>query len=85
MQNQIRTGGIHLASDRTVAFIDADYTEFEPSTFKGYVVRIGVGGEPSGHFGSIDAAAEFAREQGAQRVSLMSSCDNLESDRKHFA
>jgi len=84
MQNQQRTNGVHLVSDNTVAFIDADYQEFKPDTFKGYVVRIGTAEEPSKHFETTDAADKFAREHGAETVYLLSSCDNLEADRKRF-
>lgn len=82
MQNQERVGGLHLVSDNTVAFIDADYQEFAPDTFKGYTVRVGESGEPSEHFETTAKAAEFARSKGAETIYLLSSCDNLEADRK---
>ncbi len=87
MSNQVQlpVTGPRLVSDRTVAFIEADYQEFKPETFKGYTVRVGAGGGPSKHFKTTDEAGDFARDQGAETVFLLSSCDNYESDRKRFA
>jgi hypothetical protein len=78
MNNQSR---LPDAIDRSepCAFISADYREFQPATFKGYVVEIKR--EKAERFDTLDQARAYASQR-VDRVFCGSSVDNYLSDLK---
>ncbi|WP_421579739.1 hypothetical protein [Shinella sp. M31] len=63
-----------------IAFISADYDEFKPETFRGYVVKLG---DVKKTFRTLDEAATYADTLGVPYANL-SSLDDYEIDQKNM-
>lgn len=81
MQNQIYVAPSPPTGE-IVAFLDIDYNEHDPGSFRGItaIIRVGAHDIASRTFDSEAEATMFAERHGAERIFCLSSFDNFKQD-----